>query len=108
MLYELIFFMHDILSNILPIDNNKIKYIYYFKLIIMFIVVKLDVVLGNNKHILTHFMSWHAMLAGQWPTQMLYKKMLGIQKECYQPNDFCGAADMSARDIVYALFILEL
>ena len=48
------------------------------------------------------------MLASQQPTQMLYEKTLIIQKECYQPYDFCMAANMSAGDIVCALFILEL
>ena len=33
MLYELIFYMHDIQSNILPIDNNKIKNIYIYILL---------------------------------------------------------------------------
>ena len=32
-------------------------------------------------------------LAGQWLTQMSYKKMLRFQKECSQPYDFCWAAD---------------
>ena len=49
-------FQSNIYEN-LPIDNNKIKYIYYFKPILMFIVVKMDVVLCDNKHILTHSMS---------------------------------------------------
>ena len=48
------------------------------------------------------------MLAGQWPTQMLYEKMLRIQKESYWPYDFCTAANMSATDIMCALFILKL
>ena len=32
-------------------------------------------------------------LAGQWLTQMSYKKRLRIQKECGQPYDFCWVAD---------------
>ena len=40
----------------------------------MFIVVNLDVVLCDNKHILIHSMSWHARSAGQWLTQMPYNK----------------------------------
>ena len=55
-----------------------------------------------------HFMSLHPELAGWWPTQMSYKKVLRIQKEGSQPSDFCGAADMSARDIVHASFMLKL
>ena len=74
----------------------------------MFIVVKVDVVLCNNKHILTHSMSWHPRSATQQPTQMLYEKTRRIWKESCQPYNFCGAADMLAGDIVCALFILEL
>ena len=63
MLYRLKFYyyMNHIQSNIykiLPIDNNKlIIYIYYFKPILMFIIVKMDVVLCDNKYILTHSMN---------------------------------------------------
>ena len=32
--------------------------------------------------------------ASKWLTQMLYEKRLRIQKECGQPYDFCGAADL--------------
>ena len=74
----------------------------------MFIVVKMDVVLCDNKYILTHSMSWHAMLASQWLAQMPYEKMLRIQKECYWLYDSCMVANMSAGDIMCALFILEL
>ena len=61
MLYKLKFYyyMNHIRSNIykiLPIDNNKLT-IYYFKLILMFIVVKMDVVLCDNKYILIHSMN---------------------------------------------------
>ena len=73
----------------------------------MIIIVNLDIVLCNNKYFLTHSMSWHAMLAGQQPTQMPYEKMLRIQKECYWAYDFCRAADMLAGDIVCTSFILE-
>ena len=48
----------------------------------MFIVVNLDVILRNIKHILAHSICSHPGLAGQQPTQMSYKKMLRIQKEC--------------------------
>ena len=68
----------------------------------MFIVVNFDVILQMC------FMSWHPKLAGQWPTQMSYEKMLRIQKECCQPYDFCRVADMLARDSVYTIFIIEL
>ena len=68
----------------------------------------MDVVLYDNKYILIHSMSWHAMLASWWPAQMPYKKTLRIQKECYQPYDFCMAANMLAGDIMCELFILEL
>ena len=68
----------------------------------MFIVVKLDVISQM------HFMSWHPRLASQWPTQMSYEEMLRIQKECCQPYDFYGAADMLAGDIVCTLFIIEI
>ena len=74
----------------------------------MFIVINLDAVLCNNKYIPTHSMSWHAMSASWQPTQMPYEKALRIQKECYQPYNFCGVADMLARDIMCALFVLEL
>ena len=74
----------------------------------MFIVVKMDVVLCDYKYILIHSMSWHVMLASWWLAQMLYEKMLRIQKECYRPYNFCMVADMSAGDIVCTLFILEL
>ena len=89
-------------------------YMHMFKVIlsitnnIMFIVVKTNFVPCNNIYILIHFMSQHAMLASQWLTWMLSEKMHGIKKECFQPYDFCGVANMSARDIVCTLFILEL
>ena len=63
MLYELKFYYYHIRSNIykfLPINNNKLIiyiYIYYFEPILMFIVVKMDVVLCDNKYILTHSMN---------------------------------------------------
>ena len=55
-----------------------------------------------------HFMSQHPKSAGQWLTQMSYEKTLRIQKECCWLCDFCGVADMSAGDIVCAMFIIEL
>ena len=49
---------------IFPINNHKlIIYIYYLKPILMFVVIRLDVVLYDNKYVLTHSLGWHAMLA---------------------------------------------
>ena len=55
-----------------------------------------------------HFMSQPPRLAGQWPTQMLYRKRLRTQKECSWPYDFYGAADMSVGDISCSISIIEL
>ena len=65
----------------------------------------MDVIICDNKYIPNplHELTSHV----SQPAKMSYEKSLRIQKECYWPHDFCEEANMLARDVICALFILE-
>ena len=46
----------------------------------------------------------HKVSAGWWLTKMSYEKVLRIWKECCQPYDFCGVANMSAGTTVHVSY----